>query len=65
MAGRPGGGGGTVQQEQRRWLDAIKDHIANSLSIEQDDLDERAVQPDRRAGAGLRTLRRPAAGHPG
>ena len=26
--------------EQRRWLDAIKDHIATSLSIEQDDLDE-------------------------
>ena len=26
--------------EQRRWLDAIKDHIASSLSIERDDLDE-------------------------
>lgn len=26
--------------EQRQWLDAIKDHIAKSLSIEQDDLDE-------------------------
>lgn len=26
--------------EQRRWLDAIKDHIATSLSIERDDLDE-------------------------
>ncbi|MGA2063242.1 MAG: DEAD/DEAH box helicase family protein [Thermoguttaceae bacterium] len=25
--------------EQRHWLDAIKDHIANSASIEQDDLD--------------------------
>lgn len=25
--------------EQRQWLDAIKDHIANSLSIEQDDFD--------------------------
>jgi len=25
--------------EQRRWLDAIKDHIANSLSIEQDDFE--------------------------
>ena len=25
--------------EQRRWLNAIKDHIANSASIEQDDLD--------------------------
>jgi type I restriction enzyme R subunit len=25
--------------EQRQWLDAIKDHIANSASIEQDDLD--------------------------
>jgi type I restriction enzyme R subunit len=26
--------------EQTRWLDAIKDHIANALSIEQDDLHE-------------------------
>ena len=25
--------------EQRQWLDAIKDHIATSLSIERDDLD--------------------------
>jgi type I restriction enzyme R subunit len=26
--------------DQRKWLDAIKDHIASSLNIEQDDLDE-------------------------
>jgi type I restriction enzyme, R subunit len=26
--------------EQRKWLDAIKDHIASSLRIEQDDFDE-------------------------
>ena len=26
--------------EQRKWLDAIKDHIASSLAIEQDDLEE-------------------------
>ena len=26
--------------EQRKWLDAIKDHIASSLNIEQDDLEE-------------------------
>ena len=26
--------------DQRRWLDAIKDHIASSLNIEQDDLEE-------------------------
>ncbi len=26
--------------DQRRWLDAIKDHIASSLAIEQDDLEE-------------------------
>ncbi len=25
--------------EQHKWLDAIKDHIASSLSIEQDDFD--------------------------
>ncbi len=29
--------------EQRRWLDAIKDHIANSLHIEQDNFDELPV----------------------
>ena len=32
-------GGATFTKEQRRWLDAIRDHIANSLSIEQDDFD--------------------------
>jgi type I restriction enzyme R subunit len=26
--------------DQRKWLDAIKDHIAASLNIEQDDLEE-------------------------
>jgi type I restriction enzyme R subunit len=26
--------------DQRRWLDAIKDHIASSLAIDQDDLEE-------------------------
>ncbi|MFO0964624.1 MAG: type I restriction-modification enzyme R subunit C-terminal domain-containing protein [Gemmataceae bacterium] len=26
--------------EQRKWLDAIKDHVANSLSIDQEDLSE-------------------------
>lgn len=34
------GNGSTFTPEQRRWLDAIKDHIATSLSIEQDDLDD-------------------------
>lgn len=32
--------GATFTPEQRRWLDAIKDHIATSLNIEQEDLDE-------------------------
>jgi type I restriction enzyme R subunit len=31
--------GAMFTPEQRRWLDAIRDHIANSLSIEQDDFD--------------------------
>jgi type I restriction enzyme R subunit len=30
--------GAAFTAEQRRWLDAIKDHVANSLSIEPDDL---------------------------
>jgi type I restriction enzyme, R subunit len=30
----------TFTDEQRKWLDAIKDHIASSLNIEQDDLEE-------------------------
>ena len=30
----------TFTAEQRQWLDAIKDHIANSLSIDQDDLED-------------------------
>ena len=32
--------GVTFTVDQRKWLDAIKDHIAGSLSIEQDDLEE-------------------------
>ena len=32
--------GATFTAEQRKWLDAIKDHIASSLAIEQDDLEE-------------------------
>lgn len=32
--------GAKFSAEQRRWLDAIKDHIAASLSIEPDDLEE-------------------------
>jgi len=31
--------GAKFTNEQRRWLDAIKDHIANSLSIEQEDFE--------------------------
>ncbi len=32
--------GVTFTSDQRKWLDAIKDHIAASLNIEQDDLEE-------------------------
>ena len=32
--------GVTFTAEQRKWLDAIKDHIASSLHIEQDNFDE-------------------------
>ncbi|MEZ6072280.1 MAG: type I restriction-modification enzyme R subunit C-terminal domain-containing protein [Pirellulales bacterium] len=32
--------GAEFTEEQRRWLDAIKDHIASSLAIETDDLDD-------------------------
>lgn len=32
--------GATFTPEQRRWLDAIKDHIATSIHIEPDDLNE-------------------------
>jgi type I restriction enzyme, R subunit len=32
--------GVTFTAEQRRWVDAIKDHIASSVAIEQDDLEE-------------------------
>lgn len=31
--------GAKFTTEQRQWLDAIRDHIANSLSIERDDFD--------------------------
>jgi type I restriction enzyme, R subunit len=30
----------TFTDDQRKWLDAIKDHIASSLNIEQDDLED-------------------------
>ena len=32
--------GVTFTREQRKWLDAIKDHVASSLAIEPDDLEE-------------------------
>ena len=32
--------GVTFTADQKKWLDAIKDHIASSLAIEQDDLEE-------------------------
>jgi type I restriction enzyme R subunit len=32
--------GVTFTDDQRRWLDAIKDHVATSLSIDRDDLSE-------------------------
>ncbi len=32
--------GATFTEDQRRWLDAIKDHIASSLSVEREDLDD-------------------------
>ncbi len=32
--------GVTFTSDQQKWLDAIKDHIASSLNIEQDDLEE-------------------------
>lgn len=32
--------GMTFTADQKKWLDAIKDHIASSLAIEQDDLEE-------------------------
>jgi type I restriction enzyme R subunit len=42
--------GVTFTPEQRKWLDAIKDHVAASLSIEQDDLSE--VPFNRMGGLG-------------
>jgi type I restriction enzyme R subunit len=38
--GRQAAAGLTYTAEQRKWLDAIKDHIASSLRIEQDDFDD-------------------------
>lgn len=32
--------GASFTQDQRRWLDAIKDHISNSMAIETEDLDD-------------------------
>ncbi len=37
---RQAAAGLTYTAEQRKWLDAIKDHIASSLRIEQDDFDD-------------------------
>ncbi len=38
--GRQASAGLKYTAEQRKWLDAIKDHIASSLRIEQDDFDD-------------------------
>jgi type I restriction enzyme R subunit len=38
--GEKGKAGITFTADQKKWLDAIKDHIASSLAIEQDDLEE-------------------------
>jgi type I restriction enzyme R subunit len=38
--GRQAAAGSKYTAEQRKWLDAIKDHIASSLRIEQDDFDD-------------------------
>jgi type I restriction enzyme, R subunit len=38
--GRQAASGLQYTAEQRKWLDAIKDHIASSLRIEQDDFDD-------------------------
>ena len=40
VAARQAAAGLTYTVEQRKWLDAIKDHIASSLRIEQDDFDD-------------------------
>ena len=56
--------GVTFTDDQRKWLDAIKDHIASSLNIEQDDLEEVPFNYDWRLGTSLRTLRRQAHRHP-
>lgn len=39
MAGRAESKGIMFTAEQRQWLDAIRDHIAKSLCIEQDDFE--------------------------
>jgi len=36
----PAPAGAVFTTEQRKWLDAVKNHIAASLAIEQDDLEE-------------------------
>ena len=59
VAGRSSSRGRSLQRDQRRWLDAVKDHIANNLSIDQDDF-ETCRSTSRWAGSRLRTLRRQA-----
>jgi type I restriction enzyme, R subunit len=44
MAHRAGCSGGQLHTEQKQWLDAIKDHIATSLRIEQDDFEMGELQ---------------------
>ena len=48
-------GGMAFTVEQRRWLDAIKDHIASSLAIEPDDFED--VPFNRWGGLGVCTGR--------
>ena len=64
MAGRKQTAGVTFTAEQRKWLDAIKDHIASSLTIEQDDLEDVPFNPIGGLGPGVRTVRRQARRHP-
>ena len=52
--------GQTFTPEQRRWLDAIKDHIANSLAVERDDFEYAPFRPDGRARRRVRGVRRGA-----
>ena len=48
--------GVTFTADQRRWLDAIKDHIASSLEHRAGRSGRSAVQYDWRIGSGLRTV---------